>query len=101
MRKYNEIFRLKEMLDKLDIPYEFRGLFEGYQILYPNKTNCVCSVIEHNFSYGRDKDLLEIQGLLTEKEEIDDDVLGNLTAEDVFGRICLNYYRKLREGEND
>ena len=32
MEKYNEIFRLKDMLDKAEIDYTFNNLYDGYQI---------------------------------------------------------------------
>lgn len=93
--RYNEIFKLKKMLEENHIPFEwiehndFRG---GYHICYPEKGGkCVCSVIEHSFSYGNDKDLLEIMGLLTPEEEKDDSVLGNLTADNVFSRISEHW----------
>ena len=98
--RYNEILRLKGMLKKAGIPFEFSKSksFGGYHIEYPASTGRVCSVIEHDFSYGREKDLLEIQGLLTKKEykETQDTVLGYLTAENVFQRI-EKHWRKLRE----
>lgn len=93
MEKYNEILRLKEMLIQHGIPFDFSEFHGGYHIFYPNKDNVICSVIEHDFSYGREKDKLEIQGLLTEQEleETDDTVLGYLTAEDVFARINKHF----------
>lgn len=94
--KYKEIFRLKEMLDISEIPYHF-AIFDsvGFQLCYPSSEGRkrVVSVIEHDYSYGSENDLLEIKGLLT-KEEQDKgyDVLGNLTAEEVFERIQMHYY---------
>lgn len=90
MKDYNEIFKLKELLEKARIPFVWKERKEsnGYQILYPDAEDVVCSVIEHQFSYGNEKDLLEIQGLMTkEEEEQHDSVLGFLTAENVFERI--------------
>ena len=96
--EYNEIFKLKSMLEENHIPFEWivhNDFRNGYQICYPEKDEKrVCSVIEHSFSYGNEKDLLEIQGLLTEKEEECDSVLGNLTADDVFQRILSHRNRK-------
>lgn len=89
-RKYNEIFKLKDMLESAKIPFDFSELHGGYHIVYPaDGSECICSVIEHDGSYGRTKDLLEIQGLMTkeELEETQDTVLGYLTAEEVFQRI--------------
>ena len=95
--EYAEIHRLREMLDKENIPYEFNTLYDGFHLCYPrmNKTkddhSRVCSVIEHDFSYGSHKDLLEIMGLLTDEEAKYDEVVGYLTAEDVFARIKKHY----------
>lgn len=92
-QKYNEIFKLKDMLEKAAIPFDLSELHGGFHIVYPCSDGAVCSVIEHDFSYGRRKDLLEIRGLMTEKERLDtdDDVLGFLTAQDVFNRIEKHY----------
>jgi len=92
--KYNEIFKLKSLLEENHIPFkwiEHNDFRNGYQICYPKDEKCVCSVIEHLFSYGSQNDLLEIRGLLTEKEEKDDSVLGNLTADNVFQRILSHW----------
>lgn len=79
--RYNEILRLKGMLEKAKIPFVFSKVFGGYHIEYPASTGRVCSVIEHDYSYGREQDLLEI---MNRKQN---DVLGYLTAENVFQRI--------------
>ena len=95
--RYNEILRLKGMLEKAKIPFVFSKSFGGYHIEYPASTGRVCSVIEHDFSYGRKQDLLEIDGLLTKKEmnREQDDVLGYLTAENVFQRI-ENHWKSIK-----
>jgi hypothetical protein len=88
--KFKEIFRLKKMLEEANIPFQFSENFNGgFHIVYSFEGEEVCSVIEHEFSYGREKDLLEIQGLMTEQEmeEEQDTVLGYLTADNVFVRI--------------
>ena len=93
----NEILSLKGMLEKAKIPFVFSKVFGGYHIEYPANTGRVCSVIEHDYSYGREKDLLEIQGLMTKKEykETQDNVIGYLTAEDVFQRI-ENHWKSIK-----
>ena len=96
-KTYTEIFKLKDMLEKAEIPFEWKehkDYRNGYQILYPvGGVYNVCSVIEHSFSYGNEKDLLEIRGLMTDEEikEEHDSVLGFLTAENVFKRIEKHY----------
>lgn len=81
---YNDILLLKDLLEKEDIPFDFYNLYDGYVIAYPSRDGCVCSILEHNYSYGSSSDLLEIGGILARGS---DDVEGYLTALDVYGRI--------------
>lgn len=101
--KYKEIFRLKEMLEKAQIPFYFHDIPEhhGHQIVYTGKSgfNIACSVIQHDFSYGGTADLLEISGLLTDAEKKRDAVLGWQTAEDVFNRI-ETHWTGLKDGDS-
>ena len=90
---YNEIVKLKSMLEEGNIPFEIEEVYNGHRMAYPNKQKIVCSIIEHDFSIGNKYDMLEIMGLLTEEEKEDDCVKGYLTAEDVFNRIN-NHYNK-------
>ena len=96
--KYTEILKLKKMLEDANIPFSFRSNhFDGYQICYPEAgEKRVCSVVQFSGSYGCNDNLLEIMGLLTESESIDDDVVGSLSAENVFERI-----RNYEGGQND
>lgn len=99
--KYREIIKLKEMLEMASIPFCFSKLFNGYHIVYRDKGDeLICSVIEHGYSYGHEKDLLEIIGLMTKKEKrkTQDDVLGYLTANNVYQRIKKHY---LKERKNE
>lgn len=92
---YKEIFKLRDMLDEAGIPYLCEnGFMNGVALVYPNRENMVCSVIEHDGSYGRQVDKIEIMGLLTDEEGKYDNVVGYLTAEDVFGRIKTHYESK-------
>lgn len=97
--KYEEIFRLKHLLEYFKIPFDFKeNHFDGFHLMYPRKGDCVCSVVEFDGSYGAKQDLLEIQGLMTKREEreTDDTVLGYLTAVDVFNRIRKHHQKTLR-----
>jgi len=74
---YKEILKLKAMLDNEKIPYELeKGYFNGYGLAYPSKKSIICSVIEHDHSYGRGEDLIEIMGLLTKSKSENDNVIG-------------------------
>lgn len=92
--EYDEIFKLKSLLEENHIPFEWiehSNFRNGCQIYYPEKDEkCVCSVLEHSFNFGN-KNNLQIQGLLTEKEEECGSVLGNLTADNVFQRILFHW----------
>lgn len=91
---YQEIIRLHDMLTADNVPHTFRKLHDGWQVSYPchwAEGERVCSAVQHRISYGHENDLLEIMGLLTAEEEEDDNVLGWLTADDVYLRIISHY----------
>lgn len=98
-----EIEKLANMLKCAGIPFERDddpvGLlpkeYRMRRIKYPSKANEVCSVIEGRGSYGDEANLLEIRGLLTPDEG--SDVLGWLTAQNVFGRIKRHWELKNNE----
>ena len=87
-----EMERLIYKLDNAAVPYETRELFGTTQVIYPSEEVWKCDVICHQFSYGGDEGLLEIMGLLTDEEAEYDDVVGYLTADDVFSRIIRDYW---------
>ena len=93
MEQYNEILKLKAMLEEAGIVFDFyprkelHDEWDGYQIIYPADEGRVCSVIEGALTRGGVCDKLEIMGLLTKEERKDGTVKGWLTAEDVFARI--------------
>lgn len=100
IKSFDEFFKLEAMLKQADIPfvYEPCAAMGGFQICYPEKgEGRRCSVILHNGSYGREEGLLEIMGLLTPEEEQYDDVVGYLTADDVFERISNDWKERNNE----
>ena len=79
---YNEIFKLKELLEKGNIPFEFKNFHDGYQIIIKNKNNFrIADAIENEYSHGNEEDLLEIMGGVTEEEE---EAFGGLAR--IYGR---------------
>lgn len=114
-RKYNEMFKLKEMLEKENIPFDWTenwgysektlkemstispDLVERYQICYPcSGEGRKLSAIQGFGTYGAEHDLIEIMGLLTPEEELDDKVVGYLTAKNVFERIKTDYEGRIK-----
>jgi len=91
--KYNEILKLKTLLEEAAIPFIGRNVYDGYQIVIYHKVDetVLCDAIEHSFTYGSEVDRLEIQGAITLEETKDDSVLGYLTAEEVFKRFKFCY----------
>jgi hypothetical protein len=94
----NEMITLIDKLQSAHIPFEieFQEMFSGKKyphVMYPSnwEDDCKCSVICHECSYGGEYGLLEIMGLLTEEEKESDEVVGWLTANDVFARIYTDY----------
>lgn len=113
--EYKEIFNLKVMLDKANIPYEFLDRsfidYDNHRLEYPfyqiivydpsyikefdeDEDIRLISVIQGHGTYGENKDLLEIQGCLTSRESKEDSVKGYLTAKEVFKRIKKNYFKE-------
>ena len=103
-REYNEIKKLDKLLTEANIPHYFLAEDDenSYQLVYygPNGRpmpkpgesfgigiGAVCSAIQNAGSFGNEKDLIEICGLLTDEELEENSVKGYLTAEDVFNRI--------------
>lgn len=93
-----EILKLKEMLEKANIPFIFNDdFFNGYKkpsyqiIIFDKDNKQICDAIYHFGSYGYEQNKLEIMGALTEEENEDDSVLGYLTAEEVFKRFKYCY----------
>ena len=99
-----EIFRLKRMLEKAEIPFDWienfgydkrllskhPDLLEHYHICYPVQGEGQrISIIEGLGTHGREQDRLEIMGGLTPYEQFchGDSPIGFLTAENVFKRI--------------
>lgn len=94
----SSIIKLHYLLKSNGIPHTLIDRAErGWQIVYPDTTaytqtdDTVVSVIQGPYSYGGDKDLLEIMGLLTPEERHRDGVAGDLTVADVFGRIQAHW----------
>ena len=89
---YIEILKLHRLLEDAEIPHTTERFLDGWQVCYPSSCgDRVLSAIEHLGSYGRERDLIEIMGLLTPEEEVCDQVAGYLTAENVFRRIKRHY----------
>ena len=90
----NEMVTLIDRLASANIPFELTTDVcgnENGQLWYPSRENHICDVICHEYSYGGDEGLLEIMGLLDEEESEYDDVIGWLTAENVFARIYTDF----------
>ena len=91
---YTEIIRLHEMLEAEGIPHEFTPIMDGWQVAYPahrHDLRCVMDAIEHHGSYGHERNLLEIAGLLTPQEAEWGRVVGYMSAREVFDRIRAHW----------
>ena len=98
--KYQEILKLHAMLLDKDIPHVIERDCDGWHINYPcTGLDRVLSAVEFRGTYGAEKDLIEILGLLTPAEFLMDSVKGYLTAEDVFNRIN-KHYEEVRNENN-
>lgn len=101
--KHTEIFRLKEMLERENIPFEFEKdeEYKEYIIRIPinesirkqDNKEPLMIVYQGEHTYGGSKNLLEICGgtTLEERKEQGEEYLGYLTAENVLERIRYCY----------
>ena len=87
---YTEILKLDKMLTEANIPHTLARFLDGWQVIYPTDEERVADAIQHFGSYGNAENLIEIMGLV-KPEEDSDNILGHLTAEDVFKRISEHY----------
>lgn len=94
MNDTNPLYKLAEMLRNAGIPCEMRyNPFTNSNVLYyPIKEERKADAIYFWGSYGYDEGLLEVGGEIV---EIDDEVEGYVSAEEVFRRI-----KKLWEADN-
>lgn len=83
------IEKLARLLDEAKVPYVRNSVWDGERI----QIGTLCDAICHEFSYGNEDDLLEIQGALTQEELIEkpDFILGWLTPEEVAKRFIYCY----------
>lgn len=95
MNNYNPLEHLAEMLKNADMPYEisYNTWTKSNILCYPNAKNRRADAIYFPHSYGYEQKLLEVSGEIV---EINDDVEGYLSAEEVYRRI-----KKLREADNN
>ena len=102
-----EIYKLHNLLEDRNIEHEFiieengeytRRMIKIHDVQDGEKFE-ILSAILHYGSYGYEQGLIEILGLLTRSEEKESNVVGYLTAEDVFRRVKKYYRRKAREIE--
>lgn len=77
-----EITKLAQGLIEKGIAFEFRPIWDGWQII-TDEWDAVC----HSYSYGHEKELLEIMGSIVSVDNADDDVEGRLTAADILARV--------------
>jgi hypothetical protein len=70
---------------------ENRNIYGGTQIVYTFPNGYGASVVNHSFSYGGHRGLFEMAVLhndqITYDTPLTDDVIGNLTMEDVLGYL--------------
>ena len=96
-----EMEKLEIMLTTMNVPFEITDHWSGSkQIWYPSCEDKICDVICFYGSYGYERGLLEIMGLVDE-EETGDSVEGWLTAEEVFERIWDDYITACDEDDDN
>ena len=78
--KYQEILKLDELLDKIEIPHVIRKSYAGWCIECKRGKRTVGVAIQHDKTLGHEDDLIEVRGFDLAPDEKD----GFLTVEDAF-----------------
>lgn len=101
--KYQEILRLKAMLEEAGIPHAIVRRLDGWCLAYPKFGEGCCFVAEHRTSYGAVEDRLEICGrflmcgaISKSGDDAQERVIGRLTAENVYERIS-DHWKKAKK----
>lgn len=95
---FTEILKLKRMLEDAAIDFEFKYLNGGYQVLLTEGKIPFLSAVTSIASYGRERGLIEIMGLLEDEELEENSVVGWIDAENVFQRIMKHFQNKSKIG---
>ena len=87
-RYIKEALRLMTMCSEAGVPFEVGAVYNGIIVCYPcygkgRISDAVC----HDSSYGRSNGNLELMGLTNDEDEVE----GDLTAEEVFARWHKHY----------
>lgn len=91
MGEHKEIFKLKKMLEKWNIPFYFTENSTRFRKNYYFNVYIGKGMSVHEYD-----DLLVIDGGLTEEELENDEVLCNITAEEAFARIKYCYEEDIK-----
>jgi hypothetical protein len=92
MKKYTAIKELSHALESAGVPHTITPLFNGSVVHYRVNGKLVCSVAQHDYSIGSKTNTVELWGLLTPEEAMDDnEVVGYLSAMDAYERICAHW----------
>lgn len=78
--KYQEILKLDELLDKIEIPHVTRKAYAGWCIECKRGKRSVGIAIQHDKTIGHEYDLIEVRGFDLGPDERD----GFLRVEDAF-----------------
>lgn len=99
MKYKMECLQLAALCESANIPYEICKCWDGWQLCYPcaDSNIRVSDAVCHSGSYGHEKGLLEIMGLVNEEED-GVSVEGWLTAEQVFERWQKHWLEHHSEG---
>lgn len=106
MEKYNEILRLKKMLEDAKIPFVFDTYGDGYYISILKNHNVLYIVDENQDVNGAEYDKLQLFNGLTWQEVKECDnfcYLNFLSAEEVFKRLkyCYEHDTKFYTNESE
>ena len=93
-----EMYDLINRLIVMGVPFKVNEFLDTPQVIfYDWEGHRIGDAVCHTGSYGHEMGLLEIMGLDIDEEEVGDEVLGYLNAEEVVDHYI--HWRELHDGE--
>ena len=95
--KYTAIHKLHKKLTELGIPHTMKRMYEGWQITVPENSNGWNSegdAVQHQFSYGNKKNLIELWGFGLE------DPIGFLKVNEAL-EYFVKWHEKQKAGDRN
>lgn len=82
---------VNKLTKQLDMPYQVEKHFDGFIIMMPCAKYRYCDVVIDSYSYGNENDNFEYCFATYEDIPCDENIIGNLTIDEVVAKFRERY----------